>query len=533
MAGKSKEELQKEQEEAKQKLELLMKDSRPKNLQQGTSQGVSKILQGAIGGAGVAVVAPTMGFAMGLQGGGLIGGAIGAAGGAVVGALGAIGLVAGGAISGVTSIIRGVVATPEAIMAPSQGKWWNEITHEWEYTDLSKAEVPENDDDLLKRMENELDEEGKPTGASAGTVKDTFYYDVLEVDPTAEPSAIKRKYYVLARKYHPDKNDSAEAEERFKDIAEAYQVLSDPQLRKTYDKEGKDALTGDKTGVSGDQKPDPAILLAFLFGSDKFNDFFGRLATSTSTMLGDSPKLSAADARELQKRRVTRLAHILAKKVEPWTKEDFDMCRAQWISEANYLISASYGFELIQALGMAYELAAVQFLGSMESGIGMPSIGKWAEGKKAAAKGRKVANQNQWQTLMATMDTMKLQAEFQEKMANASSDEERAQLQREMEEAAQETVLKMIWITTVVDITSTIHEVCQMVFFDQSVSKEIRKRRAHGVKNLGAIFQDTEEPPVEGGRKDARELFEEATLLATVETFKRKDEATHNASFRN
>ena len=92
------------------------------------------------------------------------------------------------------------------------------------------------------------------------------------------------QYYVLARKYHPDKvgTDDKEAADKFKEVAEAYQVLSDAELRKQYDKEGRKGLSADKTEVAQDvPKVDPAILFAFLFGSDKFHDYVGRLATAT------------------------------------------------------------------------------------------------------------------------------------------------------------------------------------------------------------------------------------------------------------
>jgi len=278
-----------------------------------------------------------------------------------------------------------------------------------------------------------------------------FPFPRLQADPKAEPSAIKRNYYILARKYHPDKNNSVEAAEKFKDIAEAYQVLSDPQLREKYDLDGKDAVSGDKNSPNEDAiRPDSATLLAFLFGSDKFQNYIGRLAISTSAMLGDSSELSAQDSRKLQERRVTRLALLLAQKVEPWTKEDYDSCKAQWSIEADNLVSVSYGWELIQALGMAYEVAAVQFLGSMESGIGMPSIRKWAEAQQAKSKGKKTANTNQFQTMMATLDVMEIQSEFEEKISKAVTDEEKEELQREMEEATQDVMLKVIWATTVV-----------------------------------------------------------------------------------
>ena len=165
----------------------------------------------------------------------------------------------------------------------------------------------------------------------------------------------------------------------------------------------------------------------------------------------------------------------------------------------------------------------------MESGIGMPSIGKWAEARSAQAKKAKAGNKNQFETLMATMDAMKIQAEYKQKMADAKTDDEKATLEREMAMATQAIMLRVIWSTTVVDITSTIHETCQMVFFDQSASKETRERRAHAVKNLGIIFQEVPEPE---DRKDAKTLYEEAAMAAMLETIKRKDEEAHAASMK-
>ncbi|PCI93052.1 molecular chaperone DnaJ [Candidatus Aerophobetes bacterium] len=81
----------------------------------------------------------------------------------------------------------------------------------------------------------------------------TDYYAALEVGKTATQDEIKKAYRKQAIKYHPDKNpDSKDAESKFKDISEAYEVLSDEQKRQLYDQYGADALKG---GVGGRQHP--------------------------------------------------------------------------------------------------------------------------------------------------------------------------------------------------------------------------------------------------------------------------------------
>ena len=71
------------------------------------------------------------------------------------------------------------------------------------------------------------------------------YYEVLGIDRNASESEIKTAYRKQAIKFHPDKNPgNTEAEENFKDAAEAYAVLRDDQKRKIYDQYGHQGLEG-------------------------------------------------------------------------------------------------------------------------------------------------------------------------------------------------------------------------------------------------------------------------------------------------
>ncbi|XP_073916040.1 dnaJ homolog subfamily B member 6 isoform X2 [Castor canadensis] len=102
------------------------------------------------------------------------------------------------------------------------------------------------------------------------------YYEVLGVQRHASPEDIKKAYRKLALKWHPDKNpeNKEEAERKFKQVAEAYEVLSDAKKRDIYDKYGKEGLNG---GGGGGSHFDSPFEFGFTFRNpdDVFREFFG------------------------------------------------------------------------------------------------------------------------------------------------------------------------------------------------------------------------------------------------------------------
>ncbi len=98
------------------------------------------------------------------------------------------------------------------------------------------------------------------------------YYEVLGVSKTATDEEIKRAFRKLAKQYHPDVNKEADAEAKFKEIGEAYAILSDSEKRRQYDQFGHAAFEGGAGGFSGFSADD--IDLSSIF-DDLFGSSFG------------------------------------------------------------------------------------------------------------------------------------------------------------------------------------------------------------------------------------------------------------------
>lgn len=115
---------------------------------------------------------------------------------------------------------------------------------------------------------------------------DQDYYEILEVDRQASSDEIKKSFRKLALAYHPDRNDAPEAEAKFKQINEAYAVLSDPEKRKRYNRYGRSETASNPFQGGGVNAND----LKDIFGEDLFHSLFSSLFGGQGQRRSPPPK---------------------------------------------------------------------------------------------------------------------------------------------------------------------------------------------------------------------------------------------------
>ena len=267
----------------------LFSTRRPRNLQAGASSGLKSVAKGVAMGTAALVAGPTMGAREG--------GFKGFMAGLGAGILGFITLPVYGAVVGAVQVSRGALNTPEAFKERSRGKIWDEDTRTWVSYDL-----PGEAREMLALSEEEwctqngISLAGKADAKRKGeAVKESELYDALGVTTDASSDQIRKAYFKLAKNLHPDRNlDDPDAHEKFQAVGEAYQVLSNDDLRAKYDAQGKAAL-------ESQSMVDPTAFFAMLFGSEPFEHLIGELRLAT--MFSSGGEVSEVYLAYKQKRR--------------------------------------------------------------------------------------------------------------------------------------------------------------------------------------------------------------------------------------
>ena len=359
--------------------------SRPKHVIDGAFSGIKTAGLGILTGLTNLVASPVIGAKNG--------GWKGFAKGVAKGVAGAVAFPVAGVVVGVGQVIRGVVNTPEAVGAGLDGKVWDGTTERW--INPAPYDLMDHYYEIKKRQRARAERERAEQRAAP--VKDPKYYNLLGVSTTASQSEMRRAYYKEALKVHPDKNPGdPRAKAKFQELGQAYQVLSNPGLRASYDQNGLDA-TEKINFISAS-----AVFFTMLFGNDKFEPYLGEfhLASIVSRFLvaaqehltdeaagggmggssHDTKKMDPAssllklvgnnDTGAQDERQVLCAVHMI-KVLEPHVcgnRKDFE---AQMASVATALSRAPFGPKLLRTMGCTYISEADKLIGFQDSFLGV------------------------------------------------------------------------------------------------------------------------------------------------------------------
>ncbi|KAI0641802.1 DnaJ-domain-containing protein [Trametes meyenii] len=341
---------------------------------------------------------------------------------------------------------------------------------------------------------------------------ETGYYDLLGVPVDASTDDIKKAYRKMAIKHHPDKNrDDPHAEERFKEIAIAYQTLSDPELRRKYNE------FGPKESAPEGGFVDPEEIFGSIFGGDRFVPIIGHISLAKDMKAAlqeeaenegesvqrdakgkeilspeekarreEKARKVAAEKAAARAERVQKLVENLDRKIsiftesattpnDPQVTESFKtICSL----EAEELKKESYGVDLLQAIGFVYQQKAKHYLASNQTFLGM---GGWLHN----VQGKYHVFSETVSTLRAAIELKNVFEQIQaaERAGNLSPEEK-----QRLEEQAAEKGVQTLFKGAKLEIESVLRETCDRILEDPTIPRPKAQLRAVALQILGEAY---------------------------------------------
>jgi curved DNA-binding protein CbpA len=262
----------------------------------------------------------------------------------------------------------------------------------------------------------------------------------------------------MAMQWHPDKHPgNPEAEEKFKEISEAYQVLSDPSLRQRYDKFGKEGAQPEGGFMNA------RAFFTEMFGGGKFEDLIGDLIFVSAM---DGTEMNREQMEKTQLERVDMLAKKLSERLQLYVDGNITEFENRAYQDIERGRGESHGLDLIHAIGYTYKQAGKRGRGGLRGFVtGVHNTGHSIGSAFQAAKA--VAQVQSTQNMMDRTAEAEQKAHFEKKL--------------------QDQGMHAIWQLGRLDVEETLSQVCKKVL--TGTDKKILKKKANGLIALGSIFQ--------------------------------------------
>jgi curved DNA-binding protein CbpA len=418
--------------------------------------------------------------------------------------------------------------------AKEAGKIWDSKGKEWVFYLLDEEwnELMEQEKELKFNTAGSNSSSGEGGDlAEERKVKDREYYELLGVSTNATEGEIKKAYYKKARLCHPDKNpDDPQAQHKFQELGQAYNILSNEQLRAAYDKNGKSETNGDEN----QQNIDPMVFFNVMFGSTLVEPYIGELwiAHTADSMMKDQgmegmeemelleeeerqaimeekyEKMQTESEFKKKKRQVT-CAKNLRSRISAYeaidstttttttptqTPEQVKELKQAFVQschdEAVQIAQGSQGDLYCQTIGFALQVSAEEYLGFQTSFFGLGghlarskhNASAFGGNMKLIGAGIKAASAGS----RAMHNAEQLQKDMEEK--GALDEQQAAEQMASSIGDSLPAFLEFAWAINKRDIQSTLQKVCKKLFDDAGVPKEVRLLRAQAVRLLGREF---------------------------------------------
>jgi curved DNA-binding protein CbpA len=327
---------------------------------------------------------------------------------------------------------------------------------------------------------------------------------------------------------HPDKNPSPEANKEFQKLSQAYQVLSDTDLRRQYD------LSGSKKFDNVSQDIDVSVFLSGLFGSLKFQPYVGELSLSgmAKDMVNqagpENPPMpervmtSSGAIKRRERRRRIFCAKNLCQKLEMYNGNESLFVKQTYL-EAIDLVTASFGLQLLRTLAFVYTYTSEKFLAEQKGQFWSRKLASWKN------TGRSYSHM----ASMASNMTKSYVAVSKFAREQKSNLEDNQQETRMFLESTLPLLLETAWSMVQMDVEETGKCAAKMVLKDVGVCWQVRMKRAYALRRMGRIFEEvslTYGGETEIGKmtgQDAMRQLEEAFVTTVRETDARRDSPTN------